>query len=1355
MNKLPRRILSIALAGGLVVGGAAGWSYYRSGSNYHPDSSSAALKQNNVVFPSQEQDVASDGKTADDSAWEQDQNAENSRRPENSANTEQSIQLPANFTQTQLDTSIAPEQTPQPDDATEPDTSVTAPPDNTYIVTPDDPSNPDNVLPTIPELPSVPSGSTDSSDGRDDNTNVIIPGGDSSDGSVIIIPGGGNKGDGTPSEPDKPSVPDKPDAPGNEVPDSEVPAAPDVVIHPGLLPEDPFKSNGFGGKDFDSDAGIPNKNNSGSTGGNTGDSTGGNTGSDTTDEPEYTYSFTSMTGEASTQLTRFYIGQPINAADFFQACYFYIIEKPASGIGQSYRITDYGENFRIGSFPETAPDGSFSVTFYYRLNPGSPWYKDDVTFNVVRCELRLVMNYDYRNLDLDTAAEDDEDYIAGQPIRIYPDVGDNTYDLSRYFYRMQPEELWRGTNSAYEDKGTMAVRSAADKELTELFPGWSETPGGELVGNTYTVSADATGLIELYPADMVDVPEGYTAELKAEIRPLLGGDQDNNGGYSSQFYQMITALPEDESEFDIPEGSQILALDDTIYASSVILPSTLLKITDIDPIMVFGSISVRDGNSAFVTENGMLYNADKTELLTFSSALETLVIPASVTTFHYPNGSYPDSITFLGSVPPELDLDRLPYSCKVYVPESGEVAFFAALYEQLAASTSFTLYTLDADNNATPCTLQNKGGLILSEDGTTLLAVLPTVKGICSIPGTVETIASGALNAADGVTTIIVPASVKTIEENALNNENLTSATFAGATPPTLCNNALPDNVTISVSPENVDTYQKTWGNTADVQPKLFYLYHKDGWSYMMDVAVDEVCSVTLLDVPTDLTHFDEDVLKAAIGDDVEITAIGDYAFSNCNQLTMVILPDSISSIGQYAFYDCTALEGIYSARKDFISLNEKSFWIGDASYITGSLRFVALNCLSTDMGDVYSVSYPFFVPDEGEGYPELHSVNRFGPSYILEKNPEGGYVLYSEPRLHSEDDGFAAPGTYGTFLLSATTDITGTVTLAEDTLKINDNAFVDCKKPFTLANTDDTFWIGQYAFAYSTIVSTSFVNVEIIESYAFASCPNLTTLDLSQCSFLTYIGESAFNGSGLQHIVFGENYKEEGDDVSDYKLQIGMNAFANTADLQELTLPDYTSFIGSGMLTGSALGVITLQSADAPTITTYSLTDQGAIKCIYVEDPIWGRFTTAPDTTFKVILAGKAAGHELDYIKAWRETMGSFSYQTGERDILEGENLVRGLFNMNTVETPTDFSTDLPDLPDLPDGNADDRIAAADPVVTDAGTPETDPEPDAEPAPDSETETGNENAPAPDASNAGTQPAPADDAGAEEGETE
>ena len=55
MNKLPRRILSIALAGGLVAGGAAGWSYYRSGSNYHPDSSSAALKQNNVVFPSQEQ----------------------------------------------------------------------------------------------------------------------------------------------------------------------------------------------------------------------------------------------------------------------------------------------------------------------------------------------------------------------------------------------------------------------------------------------------------------------------------------------------------------------------------------------------------------------------------------------------------------------------------------------------------------------------------------------------------------------------------------------------------------------------------------------------------------------------------------------------------------------------------------------------------------------------------------------------------------------------------------------------------------------------------------------------------------------------------------------------------------------------------------------------------------------------------------------------------------------------------------------------------------------------------------------------------------------------------------------------
>ena len=40
------------------------------------------------------------------------------------------------------------------------------------------------------------------------------------------------------------------------------------------------------------------------------------------------------------------------------------------------------------------------------------------------------------------------------------------------------------------------------------------------------------------------------------------------------------------------------------------------------------------------------------------------------------------------------------------------------------------------------------------------------------------------------------------------------------------------------------------------------------------------------------------------------VTRIGAYAFSDCADLTNVIIPDSVTSIDYYAFYNCTGLTG-------------------------------------------------------------------------------------------------------------------------------------------------------------------------------------------------------------------------------------------------------------------------------------------------------------------------------------------------------------------------------------------------------------------------------------------------------------
>lgn len=40
-------------------------------------------------------------------------------------------------------------------------------------------------------------------------------------------------------------------------------------------------------------------------------------------------------------------------------------------------------------------------------------------------------------------------------------------------------------------------------------------------------------------------------------------------------------------------------------------------------------------------------------------------------------------------------------------------------------------------------------------------------------------------------------------------------------------------------------------------------------------------------------------------------TSISDYAFSNCNLLASITIPNSVTSIGQYAFQGCSSLQSI------------------------------------------------------------------------------------------------------------------------------------------------------------------------------------------------------------------------------------------------------------------------------------------------------------------------------------------------------------------------------------------------------------------------------------------------------------
>lgn len=305
-----------------------------------------------------------------------------------------------------------------------------------------------------------------------------------------------------------------------------------------------------------------------------------------------------------------------------------------------------------------------------------------------------------------------------------------------------------------------------------------------------------------------------------------------------------------KKDFRIPETvKSVLAgsFRNVINLNSLMIPASVNQISDsaIMGCQNLVSIAVADDNSVYASDDGILYDKNKTLLILCPQAKTNVIIPATVITIGNSAFSFCGAITSL----------NIPES----VTSIGTWAFSGC--SNLAAVTipgSVTAIGDGAFNNCSSLTEIKIPESVTAINGSTFsfCANLKTL----SIPESVTTIGDFAISDCRSLATVAIPSGVTSIGMRAFGNCS------------SLTDIELPSKIT-------------------SISDGLFF----------------GCTSLTNVEIPSSVTSIGRDAFSGcsnltSVTIPNSVTYIGESAFTYCSALTELKLPESVVSIGMWAF---------------------------------------------------------------------------------------------------------------------------------------------------------------------------------------------------------------------------------------------------------------------------------------------------------------------------------------------------------------------------------------------------------------------------------------------------------------------
>ena len=297
-----------------------------------------------------------------------------------------------------------------------------------------------------------------------------------------------------------------------------------------------------------------------------------------------------------------------------------------------------------------------------------------------------------------------------------------------------------------------------------------------------------------------------------------------------------------------------------------------------------------------------------------------------------------------------------------------------------------------------------------------------------------------------------------------------------------------------------------------------------------IDYAAFSYCdNLESITIPDSVTSIDDsafsgcsNLTRITIPDSV--TEIGSYAFEYCSSLTSIIIPDSVTSISQQAFYNCKSLTSI-TIPNSVTSIDYKAF-----TYCT-SLKSITIPDSVTYIGD--SAFYgcrsltSIMIPD---------SVRTIGGCAFQD------CTSLKSIKIPNSVTSISSCAFYGCTSLTS-------ITIPDSVTSIENDAFTNC----------------------TSLTSITIPNsVTYISGGDFSGCASLTAINVTtgNQSYASVNGV-LYSKDKTKLIYYPKGKKDKNYKIPDGVMSIDSKAFANNTTLTSVTIPDSVTSIDSYTFSG------------------------------------------------------------------------------------------------------------------------------------------------------------------------------------------